>query len=207
MKPDRQRKKHCRGGIIGEAGRMEDERIIELYYSRDEEAIRETEAKYKQTLFRTAVHVLGNPEDAEDVVNDVLLKTWNSIPPARPQVLSAWLRKLTRRTAIDVYRKESRIKRGGSEYDLALSEIGEMASGTDGPEELLGAKELARIINAWLRTISPEKRRIFLLRYFDSESIRDIARATGKTESAVRVTLLRLRDSLKEHLNEEGYRI
>ena len=186
---------------------MEDEKIIELYFARNENAIRETEAKYKLTLLRTAEHVLGNTEDAEEVVNEVLLKTWKSIPPARPQMLSAWLRKLARRTAIDVLRKESRIKRGGTEYDLALSEIGEMASGTDGPEEFLDAKELARILNNWLSKLSPEKRRIFILRYFDSEGIRNISEATGKSESVIKVTLMRLRDSLKEHLEEEGYRI
>ncbi len=186
---------------------MEDENIIRLYFERDEQAIKETELKYKTLLIHTASNVLGDFDEAEEIANDVLLRTWNSIPPERPRAFSAWLRKVTRRAAIDRFRMKSREKRGGSEYDLALSEIAEMASDRGRPEEMISAKELARMINTWLRTRDAEKRRIFVLRYFDSESVRKIAELSGKSESNVKVTLLRLRESLAEYLRKEGYEL
>ena len=186
---------------------MEDEKIIGLYFERDEAALRETELKYKAFLVHAADNVLNDFEEAEEVANDVLLKAWNSIPPAKPGSLSAWLRKVARRAAIDRFRVRSREKRGGTEYDLALSEIAEMASDSGSPEEVIGAKELAKRINAWLGTQEAAKRRIFVLRYFDSESVRKIAALTGKTESNVKVMLLRLRETLAEYLRGEGYEL
>ena len=184
---------------------MDDEKIIELYFARDEQAVRETEGRYGPLLRRTAENVLGSPEEAEEVANDVLYRAWNSIPPERPKVFRAWLRKITRRAAIDVLRTRSREKRGGTEYDVALSEIEEMASDSDGPEDVIGAKELARLINAWLRTLDREKRQAFVLRYFDSESVRSISEILMRSESWVKITLMRLRSALAEYLRGEGY--
>lgn len=184
---------------------MDDGKIIELYFARDEQAILETERKYGELLRHMAWNVLGSPEEAEEVANDVLLKAWNSIPPLRPTAFFAWLKKLTRRAAIDVFRTRSRMKRGGTEYALSLSEIAEMASDVDGPEEAADAKALAALISRWLSGIHPEQRRIFLLRYFDCESIRETARLTGSSESRVKVTLFRLRESLAAYLRGEGY--
>lgn len=186
---------------------MDDERIISLYFARDERAVRETELKYIILLMHAADNVLGSYDEAEEVANDVLLKAWNSIPPEHPKSLGAWLRKITRRAAIDVFRTKSREKRGGSEYDLALSEIAEMASGTDGPEEIVSAKELASLINGWLGTLPLLRRQTFTLRYYDSESVRRIAELTGQTESNVKVTLMRLRAELAEIIRKEGYTI
>ncbi|MBR6321704.1 MAG: RNA polymerase sigma factor [Lachnospiraceae bacterium] len=184
---------------------MDDEKIIELYFARDEQAVRETETRYGSMLRRAAENVLGSPEEAEEVANDVLFRAWNSIPPERPRFFGAWLKKLARRAAIDVFRTRSREKRGGTEYDLALSEIAEMATDAEGPEEVIGAKELARIINAWLGTLDREKRQAFVLRYFDSESVRTVALRLGRTESWAKITLMRLREALAEYLRGEGY--
>ena len=186
---------------------MEDDRMIELYFARDEQAVRETEARYGPMLRAAAERVLGSPEEAEEVANEVLLRAWNSIPPERPRIFGAWLRKITRHLAIDVLRSRSREKRGGSEYDLALSEIAEMASGSDGPEEITDARELARLINRWLGTKKAEQRKAFVLRYFDAESIRRISELLGRPESWVKVTLMRLREALAEYLREEGYQL
>ena len=184
---------------------MDDEKMIELYFARDERALQETEACYGSLLRRTAENVLGSPEEAEEVVNDVLLRAWNSIPPERPRVFGAWLRKVSRHLAIDRFRAGSRDKRGGTEYDLALSEIAEMASDADSPEDLVSARELARMINDWLGKVDPVRRKAFVLRYFDSESVKSISRMLGRSESWVKITLMRLRDALAEYLRGEGY--
>ncbi len=184
---------------------MEDETIIELFFARDERALRETELKYKPLLLHTAGNILTKPEDQEEVVNDVLLKAWNNIPPERPKMLSAWLRQVARRAAIDVFRQITRIKRGGSEYESSLDEIGEMASDKDSPEEFMDAMALSEMISRWLLKQSKEKRRVFMLRYFDCESIGKIAEISGSSVSRVKVMLLRLREDLAQYLREEGY--
>lgn len=184
---------------------MEDEKIIELYFLREERAIRETQDKYQSMLLATAKNVLGSTEAAREIVNDVLLKTWNSIPPAKPRFFSVWLRKVTRRMAIDAFRRETRKKRGWSVYAETLDEIAELASGDDGPEDLLDAKELAALVSAWLKDQPEKLRQIFLLRYFDSADLKTIAGKTGNSETNVKVILYRLRRDLKDYLIKEGY--
>ncbi|MBR6321706.1 MAG: sigma-70 family RNA polymerase sigma factor [Lachnospiraceae bacterium] len=183
---------------------MDDLIIIELYLERDEEAVRRTAEKYSPMIIRTAENVLGDREKAEETENDVYLRVWNSIPPARPKVFSAWLRKVARRLAIDRLRRDSREKRGGTEYDAALDEIGEICSG-ETPDEAVSAKLLSEAIVRWIRELSEEKRRIFLRRYFDCESTASIAREYGKSETAVRTMLSRMRDDLRSTLVREGY--
>ena len=183
---------------------MDDLKIIELYENRDEEALQRTAEKYSPLILRTAENVLGDRERAEETENDVYLRAWNSIPPARPNIFSAWLRKVTRRLAIDRLRRDSREKRGGKEYDLALDEIADICSG-ETPEEAVSGKLLQDWIVRWLRGLPAERRRIFLLRYFDCESTASIAMSTGKSEGAVRTMLSRLRSELRTALQEEGY--
>ena len=102
---------------------MEDEKIVSLYWSRDEAAIRETEAKYDRYLTKIAYNILYNREDSRESVNDTYLAAWNSIPPHRPGVLSVYLGKITRRISIDIFRKRNRLKRRDSEYAVSLAEI------------------------------------------------------------------------------------
>ena len=101
---------------------MNDEQIVSLYWDRDESAIRETEEKYDRYLTKIAYNILNNPEDSRESVNDTYLAAWNSMPPHRPSVLSAYLAKLTRRISIDLFRYRTRDKRLGSEYAISLSE-------------------------------------------------------------------------------------
>ncbi len=184
---------------------MKDETILELYRQRKEDAIRETEQRYRPLLLRIALNILGNTEEAAEIVNDALLLAWSRIPPEKPRVFSAWLKKVTRFMAIDRLRTNTRKKRGGGEYDLSLSEIEEMASGEGSPDAIVESKELAQCIGKWLRMQSAEKRSLFLGRYFDFISIRDLSKTRGMTESAVKVQLLRLRNDLKQFLKKEGY--
>ena len=102
---------------------MQDEKIVELYWKRDESAVRETQEKYENYLYKIAYNILSDKEDSNESVNDTYLAAWNSMPPHKPNVLSTYLGKLTRRISIDIFRKRNRIKRQVSEYALSLTEL------------------------------------------------------------------------------------
>lgn len=113
---------------------MEDEKIIELYWNRSEEALAETEQKYSRYLLTIANNILKNQEDSRESLNDTLLRAWNSIPPSRPPFLSVFLGKLIRQSAIDMYRKKNAARRIRSEYMISLAELEECVAGTGGRE-------------------------------------------------------------------------
>ena len=154
---------------------MEDEKIVSLYWDRDESAIRETEEKYDRYLTKIAYNILNNPEDSRESVNDTYLAAWNSMPPHRPSVLSAYLAKLTRRISIDLFRYRTREKRLPSEYALSLSELGDSVSGGNTTEEAVNASLLAEAIAAYLRTLPEQTRSAFLGRYYFLDSVKEVA--------------------------------
>ena len=186
---------------------MEDREIIDLYFSRDERAIRETEIKYASYLRKIAWNILGNIEDCRECENDTYLKAWNTIPPNNPPVFPAYLAKIVRESAIDRWRLIHRKKRGGTELMLSLSELTEVASSEDSPEGALDGKMLASDIEAYLKSISREMRTVFLMRYFYLDPIRNIAKATGFSQSKIKSMLFRARQGLREYLEKEGYTI
>ena len=149
---------------------MEDEKIVDLYWQRSESAIRETEIKYDRYLTKIAYNILADTEDSRESVNDTYLAAWNSMPPHRPGVLSTYLGKLTRRISIDCFRRRTRQKRGGSEYELSLSELGDCVSGGNTTEEIVNVKLLADAIGIFLRLQSEEARNAFIGRYYYQDS-------------------------------------
>lgn len=186
---------------------MEDEAIVSLYWDRDERAIRETEEKYDRYLTKIAYNILNDREDSRESVNDTYLAAWDSMPPHRPGVLSAYLAKLTRRISIDRFRYRTRDKRAGSEYTLSLQELGDCVSGGNTTEEIVNVKLLADSIGIFLRLQSQEARTTFLARYYFLDSVKDIARSSGMSESKVKSLLHRTRVALKKHLEEEGFNL
>lgn len=184
---------------------MDDEKIVSLYWERNEAAIRETEKKYHKYLLKIADNILSDERDNEECVNDTYLKAWNSIPPHRPEILSTYLAKITRQGAIDIFRKRNREKRMGSEYALSLSELEEAIPGGSRPEEEVELRLLAKSIGDFLSTISADARRVFVARYYFMDPIRDIARYCGISESKTKSMLHRTRRSLKTYLEKEGY--
>ncbi len=184
---------------------MEDERIIELYFARDEKAIDETAAKYGGLCMHIAQNILGVREDAAECVNDTYLKTWNSIPPHRPRVLAAFLGRIVRNLSLNRQEKNTALKRGGAQGASVLDELAEIVSGSESVESELSAKELISDINAFLAALSKEHRYIFIRRYWYCDSISAIAKAAGKSENAVSVSLNRLRGRLKEYLLARGH--
>lgn len=184
---------------------MEDEKILELFRQRDQQALLETQQKYGAYLTKVALNVLGDPEDSRESVNDAYLAAWDAIPPHRPQNLCAFLSTLTRRIAIDLLRRQQSRKRGGGEYDLALSELEQCLPGGNTTEEIADGNALAQAIAAFLKTRSQQARTAFVCRYFYMDSVRETARACGLTETNTKVLLHRTRQALREYLEKEGY--
>lgn len=186
---------------------MQDERIVELYWQRDESAIRETEQKYGSYLTKIAYNILSDLEDSKESVNDTYMKAWNSIPPHKPDILSTYLGKITRQVSIDILRKRSSLKRQASEYATSLDEIGDCIPAGETPEQAVELQFLANAIAAYLRTLSPQARNTFVGRYYFVDSIRDIAEYYSMSKSKVESMLHRTRKGLKAYLEKEGYTI
>ena len=184
---------------------MEDREIVNLYWERNSNAIKETASKYGGYCKTIAKNILSNNEDAEECVNDTYLQTWNSIPTNRPNVLSTYLGKITRNLSFDKYRHKKADKRGGGEIELILDELAECVSGTESVEQEVEKKELVLTINSFLNTLSQEKCDIFLCRYWYAIPVSEIARRFGMSESNVSVTLNRIRGKMKIYLKERGY--
>ena len=187
-----------KGGIS-----MTDERIIELFFARSERGIEELDTKYGATCHRIAQNILGNKEDAEECVNDAYLGVWNSIPPKKPSLLSAFLFKILRNLSITRYHANTAQKRN-SFYDIALDELEETISTEESIEKECSQKELTTTIEGFLDTLTRENRVIFVCRYWSSESYTEIAKRTGLTEKNISVRLTRIREKMKEYLSERG---
>ena len=144
-------------------------------------------------------------EDCKESVNDTYLRAWNSMPPNRPDILSAYLAKITRRLSIDIFRKRHSQKRLGSQYADSLSELEESLSGGDSTRQTVDVHLLAEAINRYLRSLSPETRNIFICRYYFSDSLKDIASYLHISEAKIKSSLFRSRNGLKIFLEKEGF--
>ncbi len=186
---------------------MDDARIVQLYWDRDENAIPETADKYGRYCTAIALNIVGNPEDAEECVNDTWLSAWNSMPPQRPAALAAFLGKITRNISFNMYKHRKAEKRGGGETAAVLDELSECVSGKDDPEQSADMHELAEVINSFLATLPDEKKRLFISRYWYTDSIPEIAARYGMKRGAVSTALSRMRSDLRLFLSERGYTV
>ena len=183
---------------------MEDSRIIELYWERSEQAIAETAAKYGTHCYAIAYNVLNNREDASECVNDTYMSAWDSMPPNRPAVLSAFLGKITRNLSLKRWRDARVQKRGGGQIPVVLEELEECISGGLSVEEQIEAKQLALWVDAFVRGLQEEERKVFVCRYWYLDSVDEIALRFGFTKSKVKSMLMRTRIKLREWLEERG---
>ena len=186
---------------------MDDAKIVQMYFDRDEQAIPATADKYGNYCTSIANNILGNHEDAEECVNDTYLNTWNAIPPHRPKMLSTFLGKIVRNLAFNRYKHNTADKRGGGEITSVLDELASCVSGNEDVGQAYEYKELVATINNFLRTLSAHKRNIFVCRYWYTDSISDIAARYNMTYAAVSMELNRLRTKLHNYLIERGYEI
>jgi len=185
---------------------MEDSQIITLYWQRSETAIVETQSKYGSYCYSIANNILNSHEDAEESVNDTYMAAWESMPPHKPDVLSAFLGKLTRRISIDKWRRRSADKRGGGTVTVALEELAGCIPSEFDLQKEMEAKELAEVINGFLDTLSSFEKEVFLRRYFYLSSIDEIAKRMRISDSKVKSMLHRIRNRLRTYLEKEGYK-
>lgn len=183
---------------------MEDKQIVELYWNRDQTAISETQAKYGRLCHYIAYNILQNNEEAEECENDTYVKAWDSIPPKRPGLLSAFLGKITRNLAIDTYRKNTAKKRGNGEYELVAEELGTVLISRENVERVADDIVIKAALNQFLESLPIQTRRIFIRRYWYMSSIKEIASDFSLSESNVKMILLRTRNDLRAFLQKEG---
>lgn len=183
---------------------MEDEQIVELLWQRSELALRELERKYGRLCRQLAQNTLNDPQDAEECVSDALLAVWNAVPPARPASLMAFLCRIVRNQALKRLRHERAQKRDKT-AELPLDELAAGLNGRNLTEEAVDATLLGRAINEYLHCAPPERRKMFVLRYWYHASIEQIARSLGCSQSKVKSTLFRMRGELRDWLEKEGF--
>ena len=183
---------------------MDDKTIVDLYWQRDEQAIGETRNKYGRYCYAIAYGILHSAPDAEECENDTYLDAWNAMPPHKPTLLKTFLGKITRRISLDRLKRQTADKRGGGVVPLTLDELHECLPDHAAIDENLRAEELARAIDAFLRTLDKDACRVFLRRYWYFDSVGAIARRYGFGQSKVKMMLHRTRESLRDYLEKEG---
>lgn len=183
---------------------MDDEKIINLYWQRDESAIDESQIKYGKYINSIAYRILQSLEDASECENDTYLSAWNTMPPTMPKSLKGYLGMLCRSCSLDRWRRSNAQKRGAGETQVSLSELEECVPDNKTVADELEEKELAEIITYFLRKLPEDECSIFLYRYWHLASIKEIREKFGMTESKIKTTLYRTRNKLKEQLIREG---
>ena len=185
---------------------MEDEKIIELYWNRSENAIKETDKKYGPYCRYIANNILQNLEDSTECVNDTYLQTWNAIPPTRPNVFKLFIAKITRNLAINRYKK-MRAKKRNHTIEIVLEELEDCIATEENVENNIEYKELVFHLNRFLESLPKSKRNIFLERYWYLNSIEDISLKNEMSQNNVKVILYRLRKDLRKYFYERGIQV
>lgn len=180
---------------------MDDEKIIELFFARSEQALTELDRKYGKLCHNLSFNILNNQQDAEECVNDAYLGIWNKIPPEKPNSLQAYICKIVRNISLKLYHRKTATKRN-STYQVAMEELEDCLSAPNEIEAEIESKRLAHIIQDFLDSLTEENCVIFMRRYWFSDSYAEIAERVGLAEKAVSVRLTRIRKQLKNYLIE-----
>lgn len=180
---------------------IDDEKIIEMFFERSEQGIQELDNKYGKICHNLSYNIVNNRQDAEECVNDAYLGAWNAIPPVWPKPLLSYIVKIVRNISLKIYWRKEAVKRSG-QYTIALEEIEACIADQKTVEEEIKTRELARIIEGFLDTLTLENRVIFMRRYWFSDSYKDIAEFVGLSEKNVSVRLTRIREKMKQYLIE-----
>lgn len=182
---------------------LTDEQIVQLYLARAEEGIAQSEEKYGALLRSVIRRILPDQRDAEECLNDVWSRAWNSIPPEKPRVLSAFLARIARNLALDRY-TYNRAEKRSSALTEAFEELKPCLIGADDAQAGVEAQEFRAWLCDFLRAQTRESRVFFVRRYWYGESMNEIARATGASEEKVKSSLFRTRNRLREAMKKEG---
>ncbi len=183
---------------------MEDLDIIALFFARSEDAMHRTKEKYSRMLRSIIRRILPCPEDVEECENDTYFSAWQTIPPNRPANLKAYLAALARNQALRRYAYLHAEKRN-PEMALSFDELAECLSDKSDGGIRYTDDELRDVINTFLGTLRPESRRVFLLRYWEFCSVKEIMQICSISKSKTESILFRTRHKLKKFLEERGY--
>lgn len=183
---------------------MDDNLIIDLFWNREEIAIRHTARKYGNYLCKIAFNILHVNKEVEECVNDTYFAAWNQIPPKRPKKLLPFLGRITRNISLNRYDYLTAKKRNGT-FDILLSELEDCLSSSANVEKTYENGEISRIISDFLMSCDSDTRNVFVRRYWFSDSISDISKMFNMSESKIKSMLFRTRIKLKGHLEKEGY--
>lgn len=186
---------------------MDDQTIVSLYWARDERAIAETTEKYGIYCRSIAQNILKNSADSEECLNDTWLSVWNSLPPQRPAILSAYLGTITRNLSLSRYRAEHTKKRSGNRLAFSYEELQESIPDSCSAEEAVDVRELGQAVDRFLRTLPEQDCCLFLRRYWYLDTMGQIACRYHLTEGTVKTRLHRIRKRLKQFLEQEGYTV
>ena len=180
---------------------IDDEKIIEMFFERSEQGIRELDIKYGKICHNLSYNIVNSRQDAEECVNDAYLGAWNAIPPTRPNPLLSYIVKIVRNISLKIYWRKEAAKRN-SIYTIAMQEIEACIADPKNVEDEVEARELARIIESFLDTLTVKERVIFMRRYAYIDTYADIAKRVGISEKNVSVRLTLIRQKLKQYLIE-----
>lgn len=181
-----------------------DKALLLLYEQRNDSAVRETEKHYKKLCMSAAMQITESREDAEECVNDALLRLWNAIPPAKPENLGAYLLKTVRNLAYSLRERSSAKRRGSGQLPLALDELAESLAAKDDTEaQVTDSIALKDALNRFLGSVTADQRTVFVMRYWMTLDIPEIAERLGMSSSGVKMSLLRTRNKLKAFLKKE----
>lgn len=185
---------------------MEDNRIVELYWERNEQAIKETSLKYGGLCTHIAQNILSSYEDSEECVNDTFFAVWNAIPDERPNRFSAFVSRITRNLALKKFEYLSAAKRNPIAV-ASFEELGDCVSGTDSVESEAECRRIESIIDKFLWQQGEEKRNVFIRRYWYFDSIENICHSTGFSQSKIKSMLYEMRRKLRAYLENEGVEV
>lgn len=183
---------------------ISDEEIVELFWQRNEQAIKETDAKYGKFLFRIAYNILHDTNDCEECQNDTYFAVWNAIPPNRPNPYSVFIARIMRNNAIDQYKQRTRKCRVPPEMTVAIEELENSLQCDTSPETELSAKELSELINRYLDGLTDRQNYIFIGRFYMGDTLEAIASRLKIHVSTVQREAERIKKGLKEFLERNG---
>jgi RNA polymerase sigma-70 factor (ECF subfamily) len=183
---------------------LSDEQIIDLYFAREERAIEETDKKYCHYLHSVAYNILANEQDIEECLQDTYLRTWNTIPPERPNVFRAFLAKITRNLSLDRYEHERRQKRVPTAGCVPLDEVQEFVPDGSDLDRDMQAEQIGKVITAYLDATTDRRLYIFVSRYFFALTLPQIAKRLSCSQSLVSKELAEIKRELRILLEKEG---
>ena len=186
---------------------LPDNEIVDLYWSRDEKAIDETDKKYRKYLYTIAYNIIHSRLDCEECLNDTYLGTWNSIPPQKPTAFQNFLSRIMRNVAIDKYREKSASKRIPSELVTSLEELGDTLAYDGSLEEEAAVSAVAEELNGYLRELDERDQFIFVCRYYYCDTISDLSKMLSVSERTVFRAISKMREELRKRLKEGGVEV